>query len=872
VKRRDRDLARQIEAEIRAHLALRTEELIASGLDPEEARAEAERRFGGVEESRRRLYRSARRRDGSRRLRGWLGHVGRDLALALRRIRRAPGFAALAIAIFGLGIGLTTATFTVVERVLLRPLPYPEPDRLVALHSMDEAGNWFPYVSQGNWIDWKERNTTLSGAAIHHQESTVTVMTGDAAFFAPGAIVGGPFFEVLGVPMHLGRAFTEEEGQAEAPVAVVSQGFWERVMTADPGLGAELFIQGQPREVVGVVPAGLEYPQGTHVWLPYRYRPQSGAMRNNINWFAVARLRPGVSIAEAGDDLDAIAAAIRADDPAGVYSWGVHVEPLHERLTGRISGTLTLLMSAVGFVFLVACANLAGINFARGAARRQEIAVRAALGAGRLRIIQQQIVENLVLSVAGGGLGVLLAWWATSVISTRIADTLARTTEIAVDAWVLSFAVAASMLAGVLAGLAPAISAARAAPKAAMAAGARLTGGAGRGPGTLLVAGEIALAVLLLTGSALLLRSFTTLVGRELGFEPGGVVVADIAASSPRLLADPGNRVGIWDALLERFGSLPGIASVAVANPPPTGDGGRGWVAVEGRPDLDLGADYRAVSEGYFETLSIPLLAGRVFDGGDTAGGRRVVVVSRAAAESFWPGEDPLGKRISATSMEAPDGSPWLTVVGVAEDVRNFGFDSDIHEAMYVLFRQVPRTAGKMALLVRGAGGAEAALMGLVREQIGALDDGLAADIDTLDNRLAGGVSGQRTTMSVLGSFAALALLLASIGIYALQSFAVAQRTQEIAVRTALGASQAVVIRGVVGSATRIAAAGTAAGLLAAWWLTGLLEAFLVDVSPRDPATFVAVAATLLATAAAAAVLPAWRAARLDPLQALRRT
>jgi hypothetical protein len=295
-------------------------------------------------------------------------------------------------------------------------------------------------------------------------------------------------------------------------------------------------------------------------------------------------------------------------------------------------------------------------------------------------------------------------------------------------------------------------------------------------------------------------------------------------------------------------------------------------VAVEGRPDLDVGAEYRAVSEGYFETLSIPLLAGRAFDSGDTAAGQRVVVVSRAAAESFWPGEDPLGRRLSATSMEAPEGSPWLTVVGVAEDVRNFGFDSDIHEAMYVLFRQVPRTAGKMALLVRGAGGAEAGLMGLVREQIRAVDDGLAAEIDTLDNRFAGGVAGQRTTVSVLGSFAALALLLAAIGIYALQSFAVAQRTQEIAVRTALGASQAVVVRGVVGGAARIAVAGTAAGLLAAWWLTGLLEAFLVDVSPRDPWTFVAVAATLLATATAAAVLPAWRAARLDPLQALRRT
>jgi predicted permease len=872
VKRRDRDLARQIDAEIRAHIALRTEELIAGGLDPDEARAEAERRFGGVEESRRRLYRSARRREGSLRLRSWLDNVSRDFGLALRRIRQAPGFAALAIAIFGLGIGLSTATFTVVERVLLRPLPFPEPDRLVALHSMGEAGNWFPYVSQGNWVDWKERNNTLAATAIHHLESTVTVMTPEGAFFAPGAIVGGAFFEVVGMPMHLGRAFTEEESQAEAPVAVVSQGFWERVMGADPGLDTELFIQGQSREIVGVVPAGLEFPQGTDVWLPYRYRPQTGAMRNNINWFAVARLRPGVSIREAGDDLGTIAAGIRASDPAGVYSWGVHVEPLHERLTGRISGTLTLLMSAVGFVFLLACANLAGINFARSSARRQEIAVRVALGAGRLRIIQQQIVENLVLALLGGGLGVLLAWRVTATVSARLAEALPRTTEIAVDGWVLAFAVLASLLAGALAGLAPAINASGAAPKTAMAAGARFSGGAGRGPATFLVAGEIALAVLLLTGAGLLLRSFTTLVGRELGFEPRGVVVADIAASSPRLLADPSNRVGIWEALLERFGSLSGIASVAVANPPPAGDGGNGWVAVEGRPDLDLAAEYRAVSDDYFETLEIPLLAGRPFDSRDAANGQRVVIVSRAAAETFWPGEDPLGRRIRATSMEAPEGSPWLTVIGVAEDVRNFGFDSDVHEAMYILFRQVPRTAGKMALLVRGAGGSDAALMGVVREQIGALDDGLAAGIDTLDNRLAGGVSGQRTTMSVLGSFAALALLLAAIGIYALQSFAVAQRTQEIAVRTALGASQAVVLRGVVGGAARIAVAGTAAGLLAAWWLTGLLEAFLVDVSPRDPWTFIAVAATLLATAAAAAVLPAWRAARLDPLQALRRT
>lgn len=874
----DRDLERDLEEEIQAHLEMRVEELVRRGVPAEMAREEALRRFGDLPRARRRLLQGARVREGRLRRLELLDSSGRDLVLALRRARRAPGHTVLALTTFALGIGLTTAGFTFVDQVLIRSLPYPEPERLVALQTMDSLGNPIARIASQTWLDWKEQGRTLSTSALHRAERWPLVAEGPA-YNIEGQLVTPDFFGVLATPTLLGRHFDEEDVREGRAVAVVSEGLWRRVLGAPERLPVEIHLAGSTRQVVGVVPEGSEYPLGTEAYLPSLPPRRGGESYNWINFLGVGRLAPGVSAEQASADLGGIARATRDRNPAAIYLYGADVIPLQELVVRDARDALLLLLGAVLVLLLIACANLAGLGLARASARTEELAVRISLGAGRRRIVRQLLTEHLLLALLGGALGCALAWAAVRIAVAGAGAHVPRASAIELDARVLLFATAVSLLAGVLAGAAPAVSAVRGSLRAALG-GSHGTVKGGRGvPGAALVAAEVALSVGLLAGGGLLARSLGNLLDRELGYGVEGMVAAE---------ADLGTRVPperqreVWEAMEDRLQAVPGVESVARANWIPTGFGGNGFIEVEGSEDLRIGAGYRVVSDGFFTTLGIRRLAGRGFDERDRSGSEKVVLVNRSMADRYWPGRDPLGMRVRAYSMEGELGvretAPWRTVVGVVEDIRHFGHGSDPEPEMYVSVRQAPDwTVAAMSLVVRGRPGMGAArLVPVVREALAELDPRLAVEVSTFEDRLGDILAGRRVTTVLVGAFGALSLVLAAIGVFGLLSFAVARRRREIGVRTALGASREGILRLVLGSALRVAAIGAAVGTLAAVWATLLLESLLapllVDVAPRDPVSFAASVGVLLLVAVAAALLPAWRAAQVDPLTALRAT
>ncbi len=865
------EITRAIDDEIRAHLEMRVEALVRAGETPEGARVEALRRFGDLEEGRRRLIvgmqEHKRKRARVERLQG----LGREVGYAIRHLRRSPAYSAFAVATFGLGIALTTATFTLVDGVLIRALPFIEPDRLVQLQSVDSAGEPVPWVSRSNWVDWREQNRSLESTALHRRFRVPVLANGEATRVA-GEVVVGQFFEVLGSRMLVGRAFTEAEAQALEPVVVVSEGLWRSLLSADPSLSLPLTISGVTRTVVGVVRANDAYPADADLWFPMRYYAQSGIVRNSINWLSIARLRRGVTVEQADRELDSIAQRIHQQDPVAMYSYGVAVRPLKDLVVADAGRYLGLFMGAVTFVLLVACANLASVNVARGAWRERELAVRAALGAGRTRLVRELLVEQSILAFAGGAAGVALAWLGlrvvlseSGVLSDPAGVALPRSHEVAIDARVLGFALAVSMLAALLSGALPALQVTRSSLRGQLA-GARGQVRGGRNlPGAILVGLEAALALVLLTGGGLLLRSYRALHARDVGFQTRDVVAAEISFAATRFENDPGGLVQYWEDLIASLGSVPGVAAVGLANWVPLSIEGTTFIEIEGRGETRDAAAYRAVSDDYFQALNIPLFVGRTFDSSDRRGSLRVVVVNQRMAETFWPGESPIGERMRATSME-PDsgGAPWLSVVGVVGDIRHWGLEDDVNPEMYVLYRQVPGRTSTMTAVARTSLPA-ARVMGAIRDRLRAHDPWTPADLSTFDERLADSLRRRQFTMSLLTGFAALALLLAAMGVYGLLSFAVSRRAREIAVRAALGARRSDLIRMVLRNAMLVLGAATGAGLLVALALSRLLSAMLVEVSPADPFTFATGAAFLLATGFLAALKPATRAARTDP-------
>jgi putative ABC transport system permease protein len=861
---RDRELAE----ELATHLEMQVEENLRAGMSPAEARRRALVKLGGATQA----------REECRRRRGFpvLEDLWQDLRFGARTLRKSPGFTLVAVLTLALGVGANSAIFSVVNAVLLRPLPYKDPDRLVMVW---EKGNpdEFPInsVSAANFIDWREQSRVFEGMSVLGRASFNLTGAGEP-LRVDGRRVSANLFRLLGVEPQLGRAFLPEEDDPGAGrVVILSHGLWQRRFGADPSVvGRPVNMNGHSYTVVGVMSPQFQFPsRQDELWVPIAFAPKEAASRGNNSYEVLGRLKQGVTLGQAQAEMNAIASRLKRQYPDVVKSDATVVVSLHEQTVGDIKTALLVLLGAVGFVLLVACANVANLLLARAAVRRKEVALRVALGAGRMRLMRQFLTESVLLAALGGALGLLLALWGLSVLKAFVPESLAEVKNVALDARLLGFTAAVSLVTGLVFGLAPAAQASRLDLNEMLKEGGR-DSSSGRGGDRLrglLVVAEVAVSLVLLIGAGLLVNSFVRLRSLDPGFSPENLLTMSVMLPQQKY-PDHARRVAFFSELTSRVEALPGVRAAAVTNwIPLTLQGDTFGVSVEGRPDPgpDKRPDVvtRVVSQDYFDAMGIRLLRGRKFDERtDRADSRPVAVVSETMARRLWPGEDPIGKRVQPGE---PDPNGWIEVVGVAGDVRQFDLAAEPRLQMYLPYAQfewfVPRQ------LVVKTDGEPAGLAAAVRKTVWELDrDQPVSDVRTMEEVLSGSVARQRFSTLLLGVFAALALLLAAVGIYGVMSYAVAQRTREIGIRIALGAQAGSVLRLMVGQGLKLAAAGVALGLVGALLLTRLMSSLLFGVSATDPATLVCISVVLVGVALLASYIPARRAAKVDPLVALR--
>jgi len=797
-----------------------------------------------------------------------------ELRWALRSLLRSPGFTAAAVLTLAIGIGATSAVFSVIDAVLLRPLPYERPEELVqVVESIPPLGIDRFGVSPGEFLAWRERGAVFERlAAVEYRSAN---LTGDGEPEAvPLARLSADYFPMLGIVPARGRAFgADEEAPGREAAVVLGHGLWMRRYGGDPGIvGRSVRVDGRPHTVVGILSEGTRLPQDTELAVPLALPAALRDERGHHFLDVVGRLRAGVDIARAGAVMDALAASIWADRPVGGLVHEVRLIPLQEERVGGSRPALGMLLGAVGVVLLIACANVAGLMLSRAAARERDLAVRAALGAGRGRLVAFRIAEGLVLAVFGGVLGVLFALWGVDLLPRLLPGGLAQVDRIGIDGAVLAFAAAVVLATGVAVGLAPALHDRRSAPLAILHAGGALTAGAGRQRlRSILVCAEIALTIVLLVGAALLLRSFLSLRALDPGFTAAGRVVADLALPEAGY-TDAARRTAFYDDLLERVAALPGVEAAGLVNVLPlSGSNTSSNYTIEGDPSSGQPdrphADRRSASAGYFRAAGMRLTRGRPFGERDTASAQPVAIVNQAFAARRFAGGDAIGRRLRLGSGDL-NASPWMEIVGVVADVRHQALDAAPREEMYLPHAQA---ASETMTLVVSARGDPAPLGAALRAQVRALDADLPlASIRPMEEVVASSLAPRRAAMTLVGAFAAIAVLLAAVGLYGLVSYSVAQRTREIGLRMALGARASDVLRLVLGQGIRLVAAGVGAGLLAAFMAARLMRGLLFGVGAADPWTYVWVVVLLAAVAALASALPARRAARVDPMTAIR--
>jgi putative ABC transport system permease protein len=798
-----------------------------------------------------------------------------DLRFALRQLRRSPGFSAAAIFTLALGIGGVAAVFSVVHGVLLRPLPYDGADRIVTLWESLQDGRRSA-ISEPNFADWREYSRSFEVIALHGNPDfggPATILGAETAVRARATPVWDGFFSVFRISPAIGRRFATDERQQGAPgVVKISDSFWRTHLAADPNvLGRTLEFWGEMYEVVGVLPEGFHYPADTDLWFPAE-RFGSNSYRTAHNWSAVGRLRDGVSVDAANAEMRMIGAMLRAQHGEEADARGAVATQLQDAMVGDLRTPLLILLGASLLVLLIACSNLAGTLLGRGFARKREIAVRTALGAGRTRIVRQMLTESLVLSVLGALAGLALALLLGRALVSLGPESI-DPGAVALDGRVLAFVFAATLATTFLVGLLPALRTSRTEPGQSIRSGARgSTGARTRFWGALIVA-EVAVALALLIGSALLIRSFSEVLRIDPGFDAERVLTIDIAPPESRYAGDD-EKAAYYEALLDELRTLPGVKAAGLVQHLPFG--GMDWngsFEIEGRgssEQIGLYAHYRIASAGYFESMEIPVLQGRVFATADRAGTEPVVIINDALATWVWPGENPIGKRIRDLANEPPEyRDEWLTVAGVVGNVRHGGLLSAAPPELYVNVLQRPARAGS-AVVTLATTVPPASVAPPARERIRALDPYVPAEFATMSTRIRRSVADRRFTMLVLGIFAAVALALAMVGIYGIITYTVAQRTREIGVRMALGAEAGVVVRSMVRAALLLAGVGLGVGLMLAVAGSRLLASLLYGVGALDPLTFGGSALLLLGVTLLAAYLPARRAARVDPMVALR--
>jgi predicted permease len=949
---RKKRLEGELEDELRAHLAMLVEENVRRGMSPDGARCAALRSFGGLEQV----------KEEYREQRGLptMETLAQDLRYGLRQLRRNPGFTMVAVLTLALGIGANTAIFSVVNAVLIRPLPYPHASRLTWISQ--EIRELKAEIAAGaDYLDWREQNHTFDDMAAYDESGSFNLTGRGRPERVVGALVSASFFSTLGVQPRVGRAFTVEEDRPGAPkVAVITYGFWKRRLGSDPHvLGQRLSLNGESYTVTGVMPASFRFPGNStaELLLPLALNPERERQRQMMRIVrVVGLLKPDVTVARAREDLNLISErnrpksgpgqatqAVRGPAPANapappgralvapapsslqhsitpssgsnvlggtapsqpatpppgrahasqVTSRGqgpgmlgppprmmphfeLKVVPLQEHLVGAMRVALMILLGAVGLVLLIACANVANLLVTRASLRSREIAVRAALGAGRARLVRQLLTESVLLSSLGGGLGLVLATWGVRAIigitPARVAGDIFRPVDVRIDATVLGFTTFVSIVTGILFGLAPAFTVLKADLSCSLkeGSGPSLAIGGNRVRGAFVVL-QCALALVLLAGAGLLLKSFYRLLRVDPGFSAEKVLTMVIQLPEMRYPMRSPQAAGFFDQLLKRAETLPSVSSAGVTSSLPlTGYNSlMAGIEIEGRAPQPPGADpviaVMAISADYLRTMGIPVIKGRAFSDADAAGSPKVVLVNETMARHFWPDRDPLGRRVGMGARESPQEA---TIVGVVADVRHEGLTGDVRPQMYQPYLQAPWNS--MSLALRTAAD-PTQVVNAIRQAVWSLDSEQPVyDVSTMEQRLSDSVAPRRFNLVFLGTFAGLALALAGVGIYGVMSYTVTARTHEIGVRMALGAARGDVLKLVVGQAVALAVLGVAVGIVAAFGVTRLISSLLYETRATDLVTFAAVSLILLVVAFLAAFIPARRATLVDPMLALR--
>lgn len=863
-----RDIDAQVDEELRFHLDQKTDELIRQGWEAGAARAEAERAFGDLtrvrEQCRAISVRRARRRSRMERMGGWI----QDLAYGVRQLRRNPGFAFVAIATLALGVGSTTAVFSVVNGVLLRPLAYTEPDELINVWVGPERG-----VMSGLDIrDIEEQVQSLESlVGVSSSNQTVTGL-GEPLVVSLGRATDG-LLSVFRLSPLLGRDLPATRNEADVQsVVVIGHGFWQRVYGADPSvLGRMVDVNGISREIIGVAPAGFDFPNQAEMWIP-RPTESDGCGRGCHTWRAVGNMSPGTSVETVQAELDRLGPALEDQYPATNTEKRFRAVGLQEDLVGDVRAGLWILLGAVALVLLIACANVANLMLVRASSRTGEMAVRGALGATRTRLIRQTLLESAVLAGLGGAFGLLLARLGVELMKTFAGASIPRMELVSVDGAAALFTIALVAVITLLFGLTPALRSANASLVDSLGqAGRGAQSGAGKRQRGVLVTAEVALSVILLVGAGLLLRTFGALHAVDLGYETENVTRFSLTLpdASYGTLEEIRTFYRTLEAELE---GLPGVESVGSVFGAPMGSGNiTGAVLVEGRPEPlpadEINGSVKSVSPAYLETLRIPLLQGRLLVPSDDAEALPVAVVNESFVRDVFPGQDPIGERVKVTTS-FDYGNPYWTIVGVVKDIRSRSVTADPVAEIYLPHGQFG--PGFMSVNLRTAPGAGVPLES-IREVVRGMDANLPIrNLETLDQAVADDVAPTRFYLLLVATFAVLALFLAAVGLYGVLAYMVSTRTREIGVRVAMGADRGEITRMVVGDGLRPALAGLAVGLVVALVGGRLLESVLYGVAPRDPVVLAVVPLILMSAATLAALLPALRAGGLQPSEALR--
>jgi len=803
----------------------------------------------------------------------------KNLVYSVRMLWKRPSLTIVAILAIGLGIGANTAIFSVVNTVLLQPLPYPQPKQLVmvATEQRNQALDGRGTFSVPDFLDVQRSSTTLEHVAVVQTSGTMVTEGGDAERVL-GAAVSSDYFGVFGVKPELGRVFTPDEDKPGAPsVILISHGLWQRRYGGDPNIiGREINLGGKST-VVGIMPAGFQFPiqdEKLDYWEPVFQMAfmteQVRSERANRFLEVIGRLKPGVTVAQAKADLDLLSRQVEHSSPESNTNVIFNAVSMHEDLTRDYRPALLVMLGAVGLVLLIACANVANLLLARAVARQKEVAIRMALGASRRRIALQLLTESVLLSLAGGAVGLLLATWGTKLLVTYGPADVPRLQEVGLDRYVLFFTLAVSTLTGILFGLAPALHASKPNAGGMLKESGRGLSQSGRNwMRNGLIVSEVALSLMLLAGAGLLVHSFWRLLQTDAGFDPKGVLALDIPLSRTTY-PKPEQRAAAFQQIVQRMKTLPGVRDASMVSNVPLSDRDVELsFNIEGRPPYKPGeeyvADYTVADGDYFRTMDIALLRGRSFTDGDTKDAPQVMVVSNAFVKRYFPNEDALGKRIIFDGNEETP----REIVGVVEDVHRKGLDLAVQPEMYVPHLQNPER--RMNVVIRTEAQDASQITPAARAAVKAFDaNQIIWRAHTLEQLLGTSVAPRRFNMLLLGIFAGVALLLAAVGLYGVMSYSVSWRTQEIGIRMALGANRVDVLRLVVRQGMTMTLMGLALGLAGAFAMSRVLIGMLYGVSPTDPLTFTGVSIVLLAVALLACLIPARRATRVDPIVALR--